>query len=129
MSSRFGSRNTLDRVCLPEFLLQRQAGGHHQQVLSLFVLKEICIIGKPKYVFFLFRRCFFLFSFCLLYRRDRPRRNEAGVGVTPLTGLKGLGVREMSFKICLLAVDVQTEGESRREQVNQDTKEVSILQP
>lgn len=57
-------------------------------------------------------------------RRDRPRRNEAGLGVTPLTGLKGLGVREMSFKICLLAVDVQTEGESRREQINQDTKEV-----
>nr|PIL96805.1 putative replication licensing factor [Toxoplasma gondii COUG] len=50
-----------------------------------------------------------------LGRRDRPRRNEASLGVTPLTGLKGLGVREMNFRISLLAVDVQTEGETRKD--------------
>ncbi|PFH37584.1 putative replication licensing factor [Besnoitia besnoiti] len=50
-----------------------------------------------------------------LGRSDRPRRNEAGLGVVPLTGLKGLGVREMNFRISLLAVDVQAESETRKD--------------
>ncbi|CBZ55651.1 putative DNA replication licensing factor [Neospora caninum Liverpool] len=59
-----------------------------------------------------------------LGRRDRPRRNEASLGVTPLTGLKGLGVREMNFRISLLAVDVQTEGETRKDYMeNQENRE------
>ncbi|KAL8450389.1 hypothetical protein Emag_003235 [Eimeria magna] len=56
--------------------------------------------------------------------RQMQRRTEASSAAEALRGLKGLGVRELSFRICLLALNIESVATGKHEQAIQDDREL-----
>lgn len=52
------------------------------------------------------------------------RRTEAASAADAVRGVKGLGVRELNFRICLLAVGIESISTGKHEQAIQDDREV-----
>ncbi|CDJ38913.1 DNA replication licensing factor, putative [Eimeria tenella] len=55
--------------------------------------------------------------------RQARQRSEA-LGGSALRGLKGLGVRELNFKICLLAINIESLSTAQQEQAVDDGREL-----
>ncbi|KAL8275307.1 hypothetical protein Esti_000756 [Eimeria stiedai] len=56
--------------------------------------------------------------------RQMQRRTEASSAAEALRGLKGLGVRELSFRICLLALNIESVATGKHEQAIHDDREL-----